>query len=59
MLGTTRPEIAAAEAQEDSRPPGVHALALQRVEDFFDRVAHASVHFFEHIVVSVREFLVR
>jgi hypothetical protein len=40
MLGTTRPEIAAAEAQEDGGPSSVHALALQRIEDFFDGVAH-------------------
>jgi hypothetical protein len=37
---TPAPEIASAEAAEDSGASGVHALALQRVENLFDRVCH-------------------
>src|SRR5262249_8283803 len=37
----SRPKIAAGEAAEHSRSPGLCALALERVEDLFDRVAHA------------------
>src|SRR5919202_121548 len=37
---TARPEIAAREAAEDGRTAGLGPLALQRIEDFLDRVAH-------------------
>ena len=33
-----RPEVAAGEAAEHGRPPGVRAFALQGVEDLFDGV---------------------
>ncbi len=38
VLFVPRPQIAAGEAAEHRRPPGVHAFALQRVEDFLDLV---------------------
>src|SRR5262249_36087886 len=42
VLLTAGPEVAAGEAAEHSRPAGVGSLALQRVEDLFDRVSHAT-----------------
>jgi hypothetical protein len=36
----TAPQIASGEAAEHRRAPGLCALALQGVEDFFDAVAH-------------------
>lgn len=35
------PQVAAGEAQEDSGPPGLTALALHRQEDFLGRIGHA------------------
>ena len=40
ILLVPAPEIAACEAAEDGRPPGVRSLALQRVEDLLDGVGH-------------------
>ncbi len=37
-----RPQVAAGEAAEHGRAPGVRAFALQCVEDFLDRVRHAA-----------------
>ena len=39
---SARPEIAAAESTEDRGAPSLRALALQRVEDLFDRVGHCA-----------------
>jgi len=36
-----RPQIAAGKTQEHRRPAGLRALALQRVEQLFDRITHA------------------
>ena len=40
VLLVPRPEVAAGEAAEHRRPPGVGPLALQRVEDLLDGVGH-------------------
>ncbi len=40
VLLVPRPEVAAGEAAEHGRPPGVGPLALQRVEDLLDGVGH-------------------
>src|SRR5206468_2217198 len=37
------PQVAAGEAAEDRRAPGVGAFALQGVEDLLDGVAHAAI----------------
>ncbi|MGF6730749.1 hypothetical protein OKW50_002830 [Paraburkholderia youngii] len=42
ILFAARPQIAACKTAEHGRPPGIRALALQRVEDFLDRVRHAA-----------------
>ena len=36
------PQVAAGKAAEHRRPPGLGALALQGVENFFDAVGHGS-----------------
>jgi hypothetical protein len=40
VLLATRPEIAAGKAAEDGRAACLRAFALQRIENFFDRVRH-------------------
>jgi hypothetical protein len=42
ILFAARPQIAAREAAEHGRPPGIRAFALQCVEDFLDRISHAA-----------------
>ena len=42
ILFQPAPQIAAGKAQEHRGAAGLRALALQRVEDFLDRVGHAA-----------------
>jgi len=40
ILLSSGPQIAARKAAEDGRPPGIAALALERIENLFDRICH-------------------
>src|SRR5207247_7539820 len=42
VLLSSRPKVAAGEATKHGRPPRMGSLTLQRVEDLFDGVAHAT-----------------
>src|SRR5579883_148515 len=41
ILSSSRPQIAASKPAKDGGPSGLSALALESLEDLFDRVAHA------------------